>query len=310
MVELPLSREASIRLGQAEQAACPSRKFVLCDRGQRLFRKISKRSLSRASSRSNASASGFDEDDLGEIGTALVSSATLSLGRRRVMSEHDESNPTASPPCLMDEFAEQLLPKSGRVVEDRGDWAEVQAFRAAERQRLLAARLDVALRERRRREAAVDANLMMSFDLSPYRVLGIYWPIKGEFDLRAAARRHLLSGGVVALPVVVARHAPLEFWRWEPGQPTRPGLWNIPQPVEREAVKPDALLVPLVGFDAGGYRLGYGGGYYDRTLASYSQRPVCIGVGDSEAEIPSIRPQSHDIPMNFIVTDRERRTHR
>jgi 5,10-methenyltetrahydrofolate synthetase len=68
--------------------------------------------------------------------------------------------------------------------------------------------------------------------------------------------------------------------------------------------KPDALLIPLVGFDAEAYRLGYGGGYYDRTLATFARKPFCIGVGDAEAEIASIRPQPHDIPMDVVVTDR------
>ena len=90
-----------------------------------------------------------------------------------------------------------------------------------------------------------------------------------------------------------------------PGAPTRPGFWKIPQPIERDVVRPDALIVPLVGFDAHGYRLGYGGGYYDRTLAAASSKPFCIGVGDAEAEIATIRPQPHDIPMDVIVTDRE-----
>ena len=82
------------------------------------------------------------------------------------------------------------------------------------------------------------------------------------------------------------------------------GFWNIPIPAERRVVVPDALLIPLVGYDAAGYRLGYGGGYYDRTLASRTPLPLRIGVGYDGAELPTIHPQPHDIPMSIIVTER------
>jgi 5-formyltetrahydrofolate cyclo-ligase len=103
--------------------------------------------------------------------------------------------------------------------------------------------------------------------------------------------------------VVVTRSAPVEFWSWVPGASMQRGLWDIPIPAERDPVVPDALLIPLVGFDAEGYRLGYGGGYYDRTLAAAAERPFCIGLGYDEMRLPTIYPQPHDIPMDVIVTD-------
>src|SRR5690606_21931832 len=81
------------------------------------------------------------------------------------------------------------------------------------------------------------------------------------------------------------------------------GIWNIPIPAEREPVRPTALLVPVVGFDAAGYRLGYGGGYYDRTLALLEPRPLTIGVGYAGARLDTIHPQPHDIPLDAIVTE-------
>jgi 5-formyltetrahydrofolate cyclo-ligase len=81
------------------------------------------------------------------------------------------------------------------------------------------------------------------------------------------------------------------------------GIWDIPIPAARELVHPDMLIVPLVGFDAGCYRLGYGGGYYDRTIAAASPRPLCVGLGFGMATLPSIFPQPHDIPMQMIVTE-------
>ena len=83
------------------------------------------------------------------------------------------------------------------------------------------------------------------------------------------------------------------------------GLWDIPVPAERDPVMPAAAIVPLVGFDPQRYRLGYGGGYYDRTLAAASPRPWCVGIGFSATRLPSIHPQPHDIPMDLIVTDEE-----
>ena len=81
------------------------------------------------------------------------------------------------------------------------------------------------------------------------------------------------------------------------------GVWNIPIPSERALVEPTVLLVPLLGFDAAGYRLGYGGGYYDRTLAASAPRPFTIGVGHEFGRLQSIYPQSHDIPLDVIVTE-------
>ena len=82
------------------------------------------------------------------------------------------------------------------------------------------------------------------------------------------------------------------------------GVWNIPIPAGDESVEPDVLIAPLVGFDPAGYRLGYGGGYYDRTIASRTAKPFVIGIGFEIARLSTIYPQSHDIPMDVIVTDR------
>jgi len=114
----------------------------------------------------------------------------------------------------------------------------------------------------------------------------------------------LLADGIdAALPVVIEKNQPLEFWAWDSTMEMRPGIWNIPVPAVRSLRHPDMLLVPLVGFDTAGYRLGYGGGYYDRTLVQMTPKPRTIGVGYSLSQLQTVYPQAHDIPMDAIVTE-------
>ncbi len=112
------------------------------------------------------------------------------------------------------------------------------------------------------------------------------------------------EGGRSALPEVVQKATPLRFRQWWPGVPMAPGVYDIPVPQGTDVVTPDALLVPPVGFDAAGYRIGYGGGFYDRTLAAASPRPLTIGVAYEISRLPSIYPQAHDQPVDYLVTER------
>jgi 5-formyltetrahydrofolate cyclo-ligase len=208
-------------------------------------------------------------------------------------------NESSSPPCLMHEFADELLPRPA----ERG-WSVVQAFRKAKRAELIARRSALGFHDRAAYGESLTAQLLATLKLRAYLVLGFYWPIRGELDLRNLARRHVDAGGIAALPVVVEKDAPVEFWQWRPGATMQRGFWNIPVPAKRRVVVPGALLIPLVGYDAAGYRLGSGGGYYDRTLAATEPRPLCVGVGYAEAELGTIYPQPHDVPMDLIVTER------
>ena len=113
----------------------------------------------------------------------------------------------------------------------------------------------------------------------------------------------LKAGADAALPVVTEKRQPLEFWHWTPGTKMRLGAWNIPVPATRHVVRPTALLVPLLGHDDAGFRLGYGAGYYDRTLASLAPKPLTVGVGFETARLHTIFPQSHDIPMDAVATE-------
>jgi 5-formyltetrahydrofolate cyclo-ligase len=214
------------------------------------------------------------------------------------MVEHGNGDEPSSPPCSMHEFADELLPLSPNA-----EWNAVRSFRKAKRAELLARRGALSFHERERYGESLQAHLLATLRLASYPVLGLYWPIRAELDLRKLAERHVEAGGIAALPVVVEKNAPVEFWQWQPGSAMRRGLWNIPVPAERRVVTPNALLIPLVGYDAAGYRLGYGGGYYDRTLAA-DLRPLCVGVGYDAAELATIHPWPHDLPMDLIVTER------
>ena len=178
----------------------------------------------------------------------------------------------SSPPCFMHELDPSWLGQPG--------WEEVRPWRKARREELIARRLSVAREERERWNDAITARLrpwLAQFE--GRRSIGFYWPFKGEFDPRPLMRSLHGEGVRLALPVVVERARPLVFREWWPGIRMTPGVWNIPVPAEGEAVLPGVVVAPLVGFDGPGYRLGYGGGYYDRTLAALPDRPPAIGVG-------------------------------
>ena len=188
-------------------------------------------------------------------------------------------------------------------MESPADWEEIKRWRKLKREELIRRRTALSVEARHELAERARALLVQAVDLNAYKVLGFCWAIKGEFDVRRIAEQHLASGGEVALPVMVERSAPVEFWRWHPGMAMQTGIWNIPIPKERDVLALDAVLIPLVGFDARGYRLGYGGGYFDRTLAASMRRPLAIGLGYADGALLTIYPQSHDIPMNLIVTD-------
>lgn len=134
-------------------------------------------------------------------------------------------------------------------------------------------------------------------------LLGFCWPYRGEPDLQDWVRHWLAGapGRSAALPVVLDREKPLAFRIWTPGMALVADRHGIPHPPHGEAVTPDVVLVPLNAFDARGYRLGYGGGYFDRTLAAIA--PLAVGVGIELGRTESVHPQAHDRPMDWIVTE-------
>jgi len=195
------------------------------------------------------------------------------------------------------------MPTQIEALSPSAGWEEIRQWRKLVRNELLERRTTLSVEALRAFSERACAQLLRAVDLRKYKVLGFCWPIRGEFDVRGIAKQHLANGGQVALPVIVQKSAPVEFWSWSPGMPMQKGIWDIPTPKERNVLTLDAVLVPLVGFDKSGFRLGYGGGYFDRTLAAVARRPFAIGLGYEESSLQTIYPQPHDIPMDLIATD-------
>lgn len=205
----------------------------------------------------------------------------------------------ASPACYAHELDELYRDLE---VPDADTRCDVMRWRKAERERLLALRdtLDDAQREAARERVIRQLDhLLQSQDI---KLLGVYWPIHREIDLRAWMCRQADSGLILALPVVRGTHQPLQYSRWRPRQPMRRGHWGIAEPADDDWVTPQMMLAPLVGVDRQRYRLGYGGGFFDRSLAGADPRPRAVGVGYDCARVATIYPQPHDVPMDFVVT--------
>ena len=181
--------------------------------------------------------------------------------------------------------------------------AALAEWRKHERERLLALRAAVPAAERRAWSEAITRHLEAGFGLLSDMAVGFCWPHAGEYDARFFIHTLRQAGGRAALPVVVRKAAPLEFHAWWPGAPMQVGVLAIPFPVGTPLVLPDAVLVPPVGFTPHGERLGYGGGFFDRTLESLHPQPLKIAVAFELGRIPTIHAQAHDVPMDFVVTE-------
>lgn len=175
------------------------------------------------------------------------------------------------------------------------------AWRRALRQDMLARRSALSDAEHAALSARIVAHALAA--LARPRVAAFCWPIKHEPDVRPLLERWCAAGVRAALPVVVADNTPLRFRAWTPDSPLAADRYGIPTPSAGDWLEPDLILLPLNGFDDAGYRLGYGGGYFDRTLAALDPRPLAVGVGFACNRVASIRPQTHDQRLDWIVTE-------
>ena len=175
--------------------------------------------------------------------------------------------------------------------------------KAVLRKQLQAERM--ALLDRHQRAAHLQEVLQVWLIGRPEKTIGAYWPIKGEFDALPVLYRW--SDGHedrrIGLPVIDRDTKQLRFHVWYPGCPMEEDAYGIPKPKGTQEFEPEMLLVPCVGFGPGGYRLGYGGGFYDRTLAALTPRPYTVGVGYAHGLVPWLEPEPHDVPLDTILTE-------
>lgn len=177
------------------------------------------------------------------------------------------------------------------------------------RQRLINERL--ALPDRLIRNEALQRVLRIWLLGRSDTVIGAYWPIKGEFDPLPALHRWKEDGELldepqrrrIGLPVIDKVHKTLTFHAWYPGCPMEEDAYGIPKPKDTELIVPTLLFVPCVGYGPGGYRLGYGGGFYDRTLAALEPSPSTVGLGYATGFIDDLEAESHDVPLDAILND-------
>ena len=178
--------------------------------------------------------------------------------------------------------------------------------RAALRTKLIAARL--ALTDRLERAVQLQSALRVWLVGRREATIGAYWPIKGEFDPLPALYRWAEGAPDevtrrIGLPVANRETGQLRFHVWYPGCPMELDAYDIPKPKDTEEFAPAILVVPCLGFGPGGVRLGYGGGFFDRTLASLTPRPVTVGVSFTHGFLPLLRSSPRDLPLDAMLTE-------
>lgn len=169
------------------------------------------------------------------------------------------------------------------------------------RRSLLAARAALPDDQRRAADMRIAQQVHACLSAHPPQTLGIYWPMRGEPDLRILYADLEKLRIRLALPRVVQPDAPLEFLAWTSGAPLMQDAYGLAVPAERVAARPDTLLIPCVGFNRGNFRLGYGGGFYDRTLAAVP-RPFALGIA-YECTLAEFDGAPHDIALDAVITE-------
>lgn len=176
------------------------------------------------------------------------------------------------------------------------------AAKAALRKHLKAQRASLDGAGKAGRDGRIGAQVLAWWRRTRPPLLAVYWPLSGEPDLAATYRDLVAEGAALALPVVVERHAPLAFAAWTPGEAMVSDPMGVAVPADLRLVeRPPALLVPCLGFNEHGYRLGYGGGFYDRTLAG-AVRPATLGIAYA-CQAADFDADVHDVPLDLIVTE-------
>jgi len=175
--------------------------------------------------------------------------------------------------------------------------------KATLRKQLQAERL--AMADRFQRAVMLQETLRVWLVSRRESAIGAYWPIKGEVDPLPALYRwsEVDAKRRIGLPVIDRETKQLRFHVWFPGCPMEDDAFGIPKPKDTERFQPQLLLVPCVGYGPRGLRLGYGGGFYDRTLAALSPRPFTVGVGYAHGFVPWLEPEPHDVPLDAMLNE-------
>ncbi|MCB5186648.1 5-formyltetrahydrofolate cyclo-ligase [Methylobacillus caricis] len=176
--------------------------------------------------------------------------------------------------------------------------------RAQLRKELIQKRISLEKPDFRELNDAITMHFHAKFDWLHGRKVGLYWPIMGEFDSIPLMMELHQAGCSISLPTIEEKNAPLAFKKWHPNVLMGKGPLAIHYPLDTAYEQPEILIIPLVGFDSKGYRLGYGAGYYDRTLHSLNPTPITIGIGFELNQVDSIAPHSLDVRMEFILTEK------
>jgi 5,10-methenyltetrahydrofolate synthetase len=177
-----------------------------------------------------------------------------------------------------------------------GDKKTVRRQLLAERQTLV---------DRHRRAMHLQEVLRVWLASRRETAVGAYWPIKGEFDALPALFRWSEASEAhrIGLPVVERDTSRLRFHLWYPGCEMEADAYGIPKPRNTPVFEPELLLVPCVGYGPHGVRLGYGGGFYDRTLGTLQPRPVTVGLAYSHGFVPWLKAEPHDVPLDAILNE-------
>ena len=179
-------------------------------------------------------------------------------------------------------------------------------MRRALRREALARRRALTQTEYMQRSQAVCQHLVAGFPQLAFLRVGFCWPVNQEPDVRAALATWRDAGDsafVALLPVVLAADTALAFRNWRPSTAMVTDRYGIPSPADGDFLQPQALLIPLLAFDASGFRLGYGGGYFDRTLANLRPRPLAIGIGFELCRVETVHPEAHDERLDAVITE-------
>ncbi|MCK7611641.1 5-formyltetrahydrofolate cyclo-ligase [Roseibium sediminicola] len=207
---------------------------------------------------------------------------------------HEDDDPPGDPAC----HAHKII--GGHLIDEQ-TYLDVRQFRKSERERLYQKRRQQGQSDRQTATSALIARLREVLTDRQFETIAVYWPIRGEPDLRPLMTELYGAGKKVLLPVVLERKAPLIFRPWSPGCEMIRGTWNILVPANGPPQHPQIVIAPVVGIDKDLYRLGNGGGYYDRTLASMNAKPLVVGVGFAFSQIETIFPMAWDLPMDMAI---------